>query len=490
MKNIITFYLITLFILISSEINSQPYDYSCGTEIISGETFTGPTFTGGKYKPHRTDIGGAPSGEDRFPVLIVFVQFQNEPGDTTNTDINYWRPGFAPNFAGQTIRTDRNSSTNWWDSYNGYDFSDFWHESSRGKFHVIGRAVSVILPHNYQWYLDYTGGDRVSKINRDTYDELNGSGVNLNWPFFDQWDYNDAFGDFTFAADGRVDMLMKVHRHDPNQILGGSAAGYIPLGGCEGANGANEFTVYQSGSTTIKINGNLGGDGSGGVVCPKSGITDREFFLAVTTHEMGHYMWGYGHHVYSKMVAGAGGEFSLSPWEMIKMGYIEQEIVDYSDPTYALYDYSSRGGTAGTEGEILQVPIGQDGSEFFLIANRRKVSDWDRRMGGDTVPEKYLRTINPEYGKGLYLYHVNDGFNEPSGDDKDIDLECADGLWNWVQDGTSNPIWGQNITHPTFKKTNVGYDQDDPNEFDDISKDGMSAQVIGLVNGVLDTMGI
>lgn len=134
MKNIIILHFIILFILLSTKINSQPYDFSCGTEFISGETFTGPTFTGGKYKPHRTDIGGAPTGEDRFPVLIVFVQFQNEPGDTTNMDVNYWRPGFPPNFASQTIRTSRNESSNWWDSYNGYDFSDFWHESSRENF--------------------------------------------------------------------------------------------------------------------------------------------------------------------------------------------------------------------------------------------------------------------------------------------------------------------------------------------------------------------
>jgi len=206
MKKLIFIFLSVLFFLTYHNSFPQPYDYSCGTEIISGQSPTSSIFIGGKYKPHRTDIGGASTGTDHFPVLVVFVQFQNEPGDTSNMDPNYWRPGFPPNFADQSIRTTRNELSNWWDSYNGYDYSDYWHEYSRGKFHVTGRAVSVILPHDYQWYVDYSG-NKIAKINRDTYDALNGTGINLDWQLFDKWTY-DSLGNFTFAADGRVDMLL------------------------------------------------------------------------------------------------------------------------------------------------------------------------------------------------------------------------------------------------------------------------------------------
>ena len=478
---------IILFLSINIKIISQPYDYSCGTEIPGSESFTGPTFLGGKYKPHRSDIGGATTGTDHFPVLVVFVQFQNEPGDTTNMDVNYWRPGFAPNFANQTIRTSRNELTSWWDSYNGYDFSDYWHEYSRGKFHIIGRAVSVILPHDYQWYVDYSG-DKLGKINRDTYDALNDTTLNIDWPFFDKWTYNSE-GNFTFDPDGRVDMLLKIHRHDPNRLLHATAGGYIPLGSCEGADGNNEYTVYQSGSTAVKINGNTGGNGSGGVVCPKNSITDREFWLAVTTHEMGHYLWGHGHHQYCKMAAGMGGEFGLSPWEVVKLEYIEQQIVNYTNPNYYLLDYMSRSGTSGTEGEILQVPINESGSQFFLLANRGNLSEWDKKMGGDTVAGYFLKDINEDYGKGVYIYHVSGGYSEPSGNEKEIDLECADGLWDWTQQGTSSPLWSQSIIHPVFVKTDVKYDQDNPAVYNHLGKDGMSAWVTGTVNGSPYTQG-
>lgn len=262
----IKFLILAFLFLFVNIAYTQPLDSECGTEIGTGETFTGPSFFGGKYKPHRSDIGGAPSGQDYFPVLVVFVQFQGEPGDVNNMDLNYWRPGHPPNYANQTIRTSRNSVTNWWDSYNGYDWSDYWHEYSRGKFHVVGRAVSVILPHNYQWYVNYSSDHetRRGKVNRDTYDALNNSELGIDWPFFDQWKYNSD-GNFTWLADGRVDMLIKVHRHDPSRIVNpqgyANANGYVPLGPCEGAV-SNEYTVFQSGSTIVKINGGAYGDGS------------------------------------------------------------------------------------------------------------------------------------------------------------------------------------------------------------------------------------
>ncbi|HQY21925.1 MAG TPA: T9SS type A sorting domain-containing protein [Ignavibacteria bacterium] len=352
---------------------------------------------------------------------------------------------------------------------------------------MTGRAVSVILPHDYQWYVDYSG-NKIAKINRDTYDALNGTGINLDWQLFDKWTY-DSLGNFTFAADGRVDMLLKVHRHDPNKLLHPTAGGYIPLGACEGADWNNEYTVYQSGSTAVKINGNTGGNGSGGVVCPKGSITDREFYLAVTTHEMGHYLWGHGHHQYCKMAGGMGGEFGLSPWEVVKLEYIEQQIVNYTNPNYYLSDYMSRGGTSGTEGEILQVPINESGSQFFLLANRGNLSEWDKKMGGDTVAGYFLKDINEDYGKGVYIYHVIGGYSEPSGNEQEIDLECADGLWDWTQQGTSSPLWNQTIIHPVFVKTDVKYDQDNPAIYDHIGKDGMSAWVTGIVNGNNYTQG-
>ncbi|MCI0473803.1 MAG: hypothetical protein L0Y76_09495, partial [Ignavibacteria bacterium] len=68
-------------------------------------------------------------------------------------------------------------------------------------------------------------------------------------------------------------------------------------------------------------------------------------------------------------------------------------------------------------------------------------------MAGDTIHHEkgYLKNVNPEYGKGIYIYHISNGFYYPGtlNDETRMDMECADGLWNWVQYGTASPDWSQ-----------------------------------------------
>lgn len=159
-------------------------------------------------------------------------------------------------------------------------------------------------------------------------------------------------------------------------------------------------------------------------------------------------------------------EFSLSPWEVVKFGYNSREITNYSYPTYNLYDYSSRGTHGSDTNEVLQVPISADSSEFFLIANRRKVSDWDRRIGGDTMASdrwQFLKPVNADYGKGLYVYHIKDGYlveEEPY--NNDIDLECADGLWNFDTTGLQRKRINDLALVNVYARQYPSYNNDSP----------------------------
>ncbi|MBK6538185.1 MAG: hypothetical protein IPG09_10550 [Ignavibacteria bacterium] len=101
------------------------------------------------------------------------------------------------------------------------------------------------------------------------------------------------------------------------------------------------------------------------------------------------------------------------------------------------------------------------------MANRRKVSQYDIRMTGDTLSEDqnyHFKKLNPQYGKGLYIYHVKGGYEYgQTGNDKDMDLECADGLWNWESTGlTRPPIWNQNGSAYIYKRSTVSYNNDAP----------------------------
>ena len=66
------------FLIFIEDVNSQLCsDCFCGT--VGNSSLGEDTLFGGRYKPSRSDIGGAPSGLDFFKVLIVFVQFADEP---------------------------------------------------------------------------------------------------------------------------------------------------------------------------------------------------------------------------------------------------------------------------------------------------------------------------------------------------------------------------------------------------------------------------
>ncbi|MEO7358323.1 MAG: T9SS type A sorting domain-containing protein [Ignavibacteria bacterium] len=407
---------------------------------------------------------------------------------------NSWPARRPPNYLDSIVRFNRNSLTSWWDAYNGYDVSDYWHEFSRGKLHIRGKAYSIILPHDTGWYMQ-NGGH--AKINKDIYDTLKYIVEDLT--IYDRWKYNSD-GNFSYEQDERIDMLYMVFRERfRSPTFSPQYYGFAALGPCEGADILNDYIVYQNGSTIIKVNGvqntnNLETIGKGsGVIIYGGGNSSysRYIFLDLVTHEHGHYLFGYKHANYGKMSVGAGygngWELGLSPWEVIKLKFVQQKIVNYSNPNYYLFDYSSRSGTAGDPGEVLQVPISSDGREFFLIANRRKVSQWDRRMGGDTLANdrwQYVKNINQENGKGLYIYHVTGGYEflEPfRAEESDVDLECADGLWKWESTGLFRQRVNKDTTELVYDRTNPGYDNDSPNpssSYGTNSKDEMSRGII------------
>ncbi len=143
----ILFFLLIITLEFSLIVNSYCQFNDCGTVMQSGESPTSSTFIGGLYKPHRTDIGGSPSASelDYFPVIVVFVQYQGETGGNFpgNPDsVNAWPAGKAPNYFSKVITKIRSpNSSSWWDSYNGHEINDYWHEFSRGKMHIRGESI-------------------------------------------------------------------------------------------------------------------------------------------------------------------------------------------------------------------------------------------------------------------------------------------------------------------------------------------------------------
>jgi hypothetical protein len=344
--------------------------------------------------------------------------------------------------------------------------SSRWAEISRGAFHVTSPsgAFSVVLPKTAQEYLidanwnyDVCG----SAINRDIWANVKAQGL-TDWRAYDRWKKNPTTGEFEFCnlgyGDGNVDMIYKVHKSPGVFLYNGTQysamynkAGYNTLGSTVDSS----YVVDSTHNIQVYY---WGGEKGSGVTLSFPGTVDN--YIATMSHEHLHLMTCTGGHItYSSCSYGIGIEYCYSPYDMILNNYMTPTTAAFGQSN-TLGDYSSR--NTGT-GEILKVPI--SGNECFLLANRNKVSKWDRVMLGDTASlEQY--TDNTEYGKGLYIYHVDSaGVRAPGGDISPQDMECADGYWEWELQGrgTVNLVFDCFVSGNNwkiYKKKNVLYSND------------------------------
>ncbi len=443
MKKLNLFLICFIFFIVicNSAFSQYPFEFTCGSGNLSVPELTLRNPYDGAYKPNRTDTINSVSLPPNayFPVLIVFVQYSNDVSHPFWPNVDSIS---GPIYKDSLIAQSKNASSEWWNAYNQYTqvLSDYYIQVSRGKFHVIGKVYSVVLPHDSYYY--QSAGEEA--MVHDIWRSLNHC-YDINWPFFDKWGYDSQNNVFTYGPDGNIDFIYKV-----NKTVSGVFPNYA---------GFNQLAWYSCGDFEVDtVNHKWIKHGSG---YDASGITVtnnvyKEGMLSGVTHEHGHYISSPGHLTYGKNSYGVGFDAFYSPYEMIFNGYMYPRDAVFGQ-TNTLGDYSSRSSNGG---EIIKVPISE--TECFLLANRRKVSHWDRVMMGDTA---LYNTYNDwEYGKGLYIYHVFNGIQAPTSTySVPQDEESADGFYRWDTIGkqtvymncwTSEPVWW------VYKKAEVLYTND------------------------------
>lgn len=501
MKKLIIFMLILITISnnIYSQVQNDQFDCQFFNPSNSNNAISTPY--GGRVKPNRTDMsGGLPASEDAyFPVLVVFVQFKDEPSDPRGT----WPRNSAPTYLNNMISKQKRTNGNWWEYYNPETeiLSSQWAEISRGVFHVISPvpdtvsngAFSVVLPKTAQEYFTFFNYNKYksdSAIHCDIWASVTSQGL-TDWRAFDRWKkvgnlfYYTPIG----QGDGKVDMIYKITKYRGGWVQDSigtwttiflDKAGYNQLG-------TNYSTETQVDSFGTKIN--YGGDenGSGVTVSFRGQLAQ---YIGTMGHEHGHQLFSGGHSTYSRVSYGFGYDYFYSPADMILNGYMSSRNCTFNS-TNGLYDYSSRNSGSG---EILKIPV--QGNEYFLLVSRNKVSKWDRVMIGDSAQVDTYGD-NSESGKGLYIYHVPDGLNFPGGDISQQDMECADGLFKFEYAGQSAQqvvqdcyISGSNAWY-YYKKKSVIYNNDSsvldryaPTYAARLVGDGISFRpYFGIING-------
>jgi len=487
---------LTMLILFSTVVYTQnynPFGFKCLVPGTPPES--APFLEGGLYKPESiADYTTEPSAY--FPVLVVYVQFTNDPGGNVS-----WWPSARnqpPTFMGNVIATAKSSNfgSNWWDAYDQSTetLSDYWMEVSRGKLHLVGKEVHVVLPHDVSYYNQYSEGKAMAM--EDLFSAL-ASNQNIDWPTFDLWEKEN--GNFVYGdGDGFVDMMYIVARSNPCSPF--STDGYFrPYGVRDNCTHGSEHTVYNSGGTVIKVKGAFDETGSGFQISPggcENGVIydpmDKWGVISFSGHEHGHYFFGYGnyfeyHQPYSKVNNYWGLEEYLSPYELMLLDYQQPEAIDFNEPEISIDDWTSRGSAS----QMLKVPIGSSTrNEFFIIANRQKESYYDKIMWGDTCHDNPYFDLGEQshYGKGIYIYHAYPGELTSSGYPFGIhiDQECADGLWNWEHTRNAAPDWDPtNYWLPVFEKTAPVFNVNDasPLSYSLTARDGKNvSKTIGTFN--------
>ena len=436
MKKLKFLSIIFLFIFSFLEVsNAQvyPYEFDCPDHTPhQGYNDTTDSPYAGLFKPTRSDEDGSGQQPDGFfPVLVIFVQFPNDPS------IIGWPAGQAPEYLSNVIATSKEPVVNgeWWNAYSEQTqlLSDQYKEISRGHLDIISTvpnpqgygAYSVVLPNTPAQYWDDSGGDlsfAERLINEDIWESVKLQGL-TDWRRYDRW--KKVGGQFYFTplnfGDGYVDMIYKVHKTKGslggNNYILANITGYAYLGV---RNQSFSYPVDAFGTLIQYGYGDLGS----GVTLSYSGTFMN--YVGGLGHEHMHYLLSSGHNTYSRLMLGVGFDAFISPFDMVVMGYAEDDIFEFTSEDYSLGDYSSR--NDNDVGNILRVPI--EGNQFFVLAYRNKESYWDRPMMGDTAQfDPY--SITNDYGKGLYIYHTNTAYNVTNY----RDMECADGYWSWVYGG-------------------------------------------------------
>ncbi|HLT23882.1 MAG TPA: T9SS type A sorting domain-containing protein [Ignavibacteria bacterium] len=383
-------------------------------------------------------------------ILVVYVQFSNEAIEPSHSD---WPAGDPPDYFGELLAEEEDHRTDWWNAYSTSteSISSWFCEVSRGQLHIIGKEYNIVLDYDSSHYQNANGE---SEVNKEIYDKLTELLQDGDWSPYDNWTLNPTTQTFTNSPDGKIDMIYKIHRHRYSGIFSEHpASGYALLGKADGQweyevdpinqksvlGGFPEYTTGQTDGSGLTLMGNATEK-----ILSKSGVMGR------LHHEHGHYFFGVNHSTYGKM--GGGGDFFFDPWERIKLGYITPYISehdDYDGDIVVLDDYSAR--TGGNHLLVVELPYSE-----MIIANRRGISPWDVTMIGDT--NAFRETPHPEYGRGIYIYH-NVGYNYPN---SSIDIECADGIWKWEQNGHWAPDWDPyNAWLPVLTRTEVVYDRSD-----------------------------
>jgi len=280
-------------------------------------------------------------------------------------------------------------------SYSWNNLSQYYNEMSNGQFQVIGDVYDSLVTTDY----NESAYSSVGEANYEVLTKID--------PYVDYSDYDSN-------SDGKVDFIIMVYRN------------------------ITMSNWYYTGISVFDLSSTIDADGVqivdyssiGGGTMQRGGIYGRDYSMYVTAHEIGHHLLG-GMHIngISNLGLMTGAPFwnddrGMCAWERERLGWMSY-VTRSTNCFYWLSDYM-------TTNKALKIPISTN--KFFIIEYRKKLSPHDK--AGD---------------EGIYVYHVTNDDWAPT-----IDVECADGNWNFVKDFTTETLT-RTTPNPTGSDDEMNY---------------------------------
>jgi len=326
-----------------------------------------------------------------FKTLVIFIKFNDDNFDSPPLT-DQWPstlntlPSWAIDIISPTVESD----------YEDPSLSGYFHTMSQGNYDLIGDVYPVLyIPLNNQSYYFQSSGRGIEYLTEEIFTELNQS-----------IDYSQYDGD----NDGYVDMIFLCFRNiNPAQLDDSGYWGICSLTGFSNSFPSGSYLSFDG----VKIE--AGAIGSGTI---QRDIYDPNY-LSTIIHEFGHYLFGTVHFPGIGMfgVMDGFGTACMSSFERERLGWINIPVLNsaYSQ-TITLNDAFSSGG-------VYKVPISGTSSYYYienLTPQNFYESDWQDGAGN---------LFNPGYG--LLISKATPSYNSFS-----VNVQCADGLWDWEKSGS------------------------------------------------------
>jgi hypothetical protein len=431
MKN----YILYILLFTSGIYAQMESHYSCGSQNIR---------LNDRLMQHKTPLQG-----QFLRVMIVYVRFPDDIYETGVQDDykNVWhrvdepKPRNPYTVDHSFIDSEEgNSFVNYMDRYRQYTISDYFCEMSRGEFDVIGEEYYVTTLHESKWY--HTGGNNYDfgYINKEVLQTLENTS-NPDFSRYNNWWYNGTEFEWApGAGDSHADMIVMVYRNIPGgrEWFFGNVSGMDALG-------IWPPSLYLDGTEISS---------SAGVTC----LTNLDNYSKVTQiweHEICHRFWNGRHHSIGLMTDLESCTYGMSPFERTDLEYITPQLVSY--PYNEIYQdfvlddfYAS--------GDAVKIQLSNT-SEYFWLLNHQKKSVYDGISHGSKVCWEINSARQDPYcgvGKGMYIYHELSSTNCGNSFNMALDIEEAEGKYNWTIDRWVPNFIPGHADLPIFKHSGVG----------------------------------